>query len=84
VNQAFSKPIDAVDKANQVVKRGRKKSIQLLTFPVEKLHLLFKDVLHSSRVDEQVSLYIVAVLEHMAKHILQVSQQIFELLKEIF
>jgi len=74
VNQAFSTPIDAVERANQMVKKGRKKSIQQLTLPVEKLHLLFKDVLHSSRIDEQVSLYIVAVLEYMAKHILEVSK----------
>ena len=68
----FPTPIDkwAIDKAQRALKRGRKKLPVIL--PADKIHSLLKEVLHNNRLDDQVSLYIVAVLEYIAADILKV------------
>jgi son of sevenless-like protein len=40
--------------------------------PVDKIHSLLKEVLHNHRLDDQVSLYIAAVLQFIAADILNV------------
>lgn len=51
-------------------KRGKKKSA--LVLPFDKVHSLLKEVLHSNKLDDQVSLYLVAVLDYIAGDILKV------------
>ena len=77
VSHTLPTPIDkwAVDKAQRALKRGRKKCPMFL--PVEKIHSLLKEVLHNHRLDEQVSLYIAAVLEYIAADILKVRHLLF-------
>ena len=43
--------------------------------PFDKVHSLLKEVLHNNKLDDQVSLYLVAVLDYIAADILKVNKQ---------
>ena len=68
----FPTPIDkwALAEAQRALERGKKKST--LALPLDKVHPLLKEVLHNHRLDDQVSLYLVAVLDYIAADILKV------------
>ena len=69
----FPRPIDdwALNEAHKALdKKAKKKSV--LVLPNEKVHSLLKEVLHTNKLDEQVSLYLVAVLDYIAGDILKV------------
>ena len=51
------------------IERKRKSALVL---PFDKVHSLLKEVLHSNKLDDQVSLYLVAVLDYIAGDILKV------------
>ena len=44
--------------------------------PFDKVHSLLKEVLHNNKLDDQVSLYLVAVLDYIAADILKVNKQL--------
>ena len=67
----FPKPIDAWAK-NEAHKALKTKKKSVLVLPFDKVHSLLKEVLHSNRLDDQVSLYLVAVLDYIAGDILKV------------
>ena len=60
----------ALAEAQRALERGKKKSS--LVLPLDKVHNLLREVLHNSKLDDQVSLYIVAVLDYIAADILKV------------
>ena len=76
VSATFPKPIDvwALTEAQEALKKGRKKSA--LVLPFDKVHSLLKEVLHNNKLDDQVSLYLVAVLDYIAADILKVNKQL--------
>lgn len=72
VSATFPKPIDAwaLTEAQKHLDRGKKKST--LVLPFDKVHSLLKEVLHNHKLDDQVSFYLVAVLDYIAGDILKV------------
>ncbi len=72
VSKAFPSPIDkwALAEAQAAVDRGKKKAG--LALPVDKVHAMLKEALPGFKVDDQVTLYLVAVLEYISRDILKV------------
>ncbi|TRY78935.1 hypothetical protein TCAL_01723 [Tigriopus californicus] len=72
VSKTFPSPIDkwAIAEAQAAIGKGKKKSSLLL--PVDKVHPLLREVLHN-RMEEPVTLYLVAVLEYISADILKLS-----------
>ena len=71
VSKTFPEPLDkwALTEAKQVVDRGKRKAS--LVFPVDKIHPMLKEILQN-RIDEHVTLYLVAVMEYISGDILNV------------
>ena len=65
----------AIKNAKEELSKSRRKSAIVL--PIDKVHNLLKEVLHGHKVDEQVSLYLVAVFQFIASDILKVRQRHF-------
>lgn len=72
VSKTFPPPIDrwALTEAQRAIEKGKKKS--LLVLPVDKVHPMLKEVLLTNRVEDQFTLYLVAVLEYISADILKV------------
>lgn len=70
VIRTFPSPIDrwALSTAESAIKRGRKK----MMLPVDKVHAILKEFSHNNRIDEQISLFITAILEYIAADIFKV------------
>jgi len=73
VKDTFPNPIDAwaMSDANKALKSKKNKSV--LVLPFDKVHSLLKEVLHSNKLDDQVTLYLVAVLDYIAADILKLA-----------
>ena len=61
--------------ANKALKSKKNKSV--LVLPFDKVHSLLKEVLHSNKLDDQVTLYLVAVLDYIAADILKVTYTVY-------
>ena len=74
VSKTFPEPLDkwALTEAKQVVDKGKRKAS--LVFPVDKVHPMLKEILQN-RIDEHVTLYLVAVMEYISGDILNVSKR---------
>ena len=74
VKDTFPNPIDdwAVGVAQDALKKSKSRRKSALVLPFDKVHSLLKEVLHSNKLDDQVSLYLVAVLDYIAGDILKV------------
>ena len=72
MSTTFPKPIDdwALTEAQRALEKGKRRAS--LALPFDKVHNLLKEVLHNNKPDDQVSLYLVAVLDYIAADILKV------------
>ena len=76
VIRTFSSPLDknTLTYAQTVLDKGKRKSN--LCLPIDKAHVVLKDVLQNHRLDDQVTLFIIAILEYVATDILKVNYRI--------
>ena len=72
VSDRFPNPLGDLAKgfAKEELNKSRRKST--IEFSRDKIHNLLKEVLHGHKVDDQVNLYLVAVLHYIASDILKV------------
>ena len=75
VSDRFPNPLGDLAKgfAKEELNKSRRKST--IEFSRDKIHNLLKEVLHGHKVDDQVNLYLVAVLHYIASDILKVRQR---------
>ena len=75
MSDRFPNPLGDLAKgfAKEELNKSRRKST--IEFSRDKIHNLLKEVLHGHKVDDQVNLYLVAVLHYIASDILKVRQR---------
>ncbi|XP_071962114.1 son of sevenless homolog 1-like isoform X2 [Antedon mediterranea] len=72
IQKTFPNPIDkwAIEEANIAIEKGKKKSTVLA--PLDRTHTQLKETL-GYKIDQQVTLYIIAILEYIAADILKLT-----------